>query len=144
MTNRIWRICAIGCLTAVLVWLVTGASEAGKRKPWKAPKRAKKKKNPVPATKASIKEGEALYKKECLSCHGKHGEGDGPAVAGLDVSPADLTDPKMHEQTDGELYWKIKVGRTPMPSSRGRLKPMQRWHLVNFLRTLEKKASGKK
>ena len=35
--------------------------------------------------------GRALYEDFCLSCHGASGRGDGPAAAGLDRAPADLT-----------------------------------------------------
>lgn len=35
--------------------------------------------------------GRALYEDFCLSCHGASGRGDGPAAAGLDHPPADLT-----------------------------------------------------
>lgn len=35
--------------------------------------------------------GRALYAEFCVSCHGESGEGDGPAAAGLDRAPADLT-----------------------------------------------------
>ena len=42
----------------------------------------------------------------------------------------------MSEQTDGELFWKITQGRTPMPAYRGTLSQKQRWAMVNYLRTL--------
>ena len=35
--------------------------------------------------------GRALYQDHCLACHGASGQGDGPAAAGLDHPPADLT-----------------------------------------------------
>jgi cytochrome c553 len=35
--------------------------------------------------------GELLFKKNCVSCHGATGRGDGPLSAGLKTDPADLT-----------------------------------------------------
>ncbi|MEO9824609.1 MAG: transglutaminase domain-containing protein [Paracoccaceae bacterium] len=35
--------------------------------------------------------GELLFKKNCVSCHGATGRGDGIRAAGLDTAPADLT-----------------------------------------------------
>jgi len=35
--------------------------------------------------------GRAIYRDFCVSCHGESGKGDGPAVAGLDAPPPDLT-----------------------------------------------------
>jgi mono/diheme cytochrome c family protein len=35
--------------------------------------------------------GRALFQDNCVVCHGAGGRGDGPAAAGLDRQPADLT-----------------------------------------------------
>lgn len=35
--------------------------------------------------------GRSLFMEFCTSCHGATGKGDGPAAAGLDRKPADLT-----------------------------------------------------
>ena len=39
---------------------------------------AKKMKNPVPSSPASIKAGQALFTKNCRFCHGADAKGDGP------------------------------------------------------------------
>ena len=39
--------------------------------------------------------------------------------------------------TDGELFWKITNGRSPMPSHRIRFDDEQRWYIVAYLRTLK-------
>lgn len=36
-------------------------------------------------------EGAAFFARNCQSCHGARGQGDGPLAAGLAVAPADLT-----------------------------------------------------
>ena len=41
-----------------------------------------------PATKS---DSAALYAEFCASCHGISGKGDGPAAAGLERAPSDLT-----------------------------------------------------
>lgn len=43
--------------------------------------------------------GEALFKENCVSCHGTAGRGDGPASAGLSTQPADLT--RIADRRDG-------------------------------------------
>ena len=44
---------------------------------WKAPARAARKKNPIPPDEKSLAAGKAVYAKECASCHGDAGKGDG-------------------------------------------------------------------
>ena len=38
--------------------------------------------------------------------------------------------------TDGEMMWKIKVGKKPMPSFADKLKDEEVWQVVAFVRTL--------
>lgn len=112
------------------------SGDAGGNDEWKAPERAAKKKNPIPADDNSIAAGKIVYTKECLSCHGTTGKGDGPAAKDLKKSPGDLSNPKMWEQTDGALFWKITTGRTPMASYEKLLTEEQRWNVINYSRTL--------
>lgn len=44
-----------------------------------------------PAKPTSAASGEQMYMNYCASCHGRDGKGDGPAAAGLQKHPADLT-----------------------------------------------------
>jgi mono/diheme cytochrome c family protein len=90
--------------------------------------------NPVPADAHSVQLGRAVYVKQCQSCHGRGGKGDGPAVGRLNVEVTDLTDPDVESQTDGELFSIITNGSKPMPSYRKLLTEQQRWHVVNYLR----------
>jgi mono/diheme cytochrome c family protein len=106
---------------------------------WHAPEEARRLANPVAATPESIKAGAGLYVGYCLLCHGERGRGDGPWVGQLPAAPADLTQPGLLDrQTDGEIFWKITKGREQMPGFEHQLKDEQRWHLVNYLRTLAK------
>ena len=102
---------------------------------WKAPESAKNVTNPVPADAASIAAGKIVYTKECLQCHGKKGMGDGPNSATLDKAPAPLNKAIVKAQADGELFWKIKEGKKPMPSTKKNLTDNQRWQVVNYIRT---------
>lgn len=108
----------------------------GQREPWVAPARAAKKKNPVTATEASLKRGRELWIKECASCHGEKGHGDGPGIKDLEVKPSDLTDTHSVAHSDGELFWKITEGRKPMPSFAETFSEEDRWNVVNYLRKL--------
>jgi len=65
-------------LTLVAVTVIVFADE---KTGWIAPAEAKKMKNPIKATQASIQKGKAIYEKKCALCHGVKGDGKGPASA---------------------------------------------------------------
>jgi mono/diheme cytochrome c family protein len=139
--NRLqWR--WIGLLAPTLFTLTGTAvlpirnDDAKPAQEWKVPSRATKKKNPIAAEEKSIARGKAIYRKECRTCHGESGRGDGPKATDLQKRPSNLADPKIRDQTDGTLFYKITEGRTPMPAFDKTLKDDQRWDLVNYLRTL--------
>ncbi|MBI3880919.1 MAG: c-type cytochrome [Verrucomicrobia bacterium] len=114
------------------------AAEAAKPadQPWIAPARAARKPNPVAVDANSITQGRALFTMACEPCHGPSGKGDGPAAPSLERKPGNLTDPKMWEQSDGALFWKIGEGKNPMPVFQEVLSEEQRWQVVNYVRTL--------
>jgi mono/diheme cytochrome c family protein len=92
--------------------------------------------NPVAATPESIGRGGALYAVYCTPCHGPGGKGDG-LVTPKFVPPPDLTNADLQKgRTDG--YWQsyLTVGGAVMPSYGEALTSEERWHVVNFLRTL--------
>jgi mono/diheme cytochrome c family protein len=103
--------------------------------PWVAPASEKAKKNPLPADKKTIDQGDKVAKINCVSCHGPLGKGNGPAAVALNPKPADWTSKKVQDEADGELFWKITNGRGAMPSWR-HLPENDRWALVRFIRTL--------
>ncbi len=95
--------------------------------------------NPIPPNTASLSTGQALYERHCLSCHGPTGLGDGPVGLTLNPRPADLTQhtiPGVHP--DSQLYEWISDGfpGSVMPAFRATLTDEERWHLVNYIRTL--------
>jgi mono/diheme cytochrome c family protein len=105
--------------------------------PWRVPPEAARRVNPEPDTAPVRAAGRELYREHCRRCHGDRGRGDGPEAVRGSVRMPDFTDPeRMAEQSDGELFYKITVGRRPMPGYRRRLTESQRWQLVRFLRTL--------
>lgn len=104
--------------------------------PWNAPEAAKKVPNPVKPSPEGLKIAARLFKENCSACHGSTGAGNGPLAKALEDKPMNFTNAKaMRIVTDGELFWKMTNGRLPMPSW-AQFSDMQRWELVNYLRTL--------
>src|SRR5436190_16292331 len=86
------------------------------QKPWPVPDKDNKMANPVKSDDESLKNGKAIWGKQCQSCHGKTGKGDGTKSAGLKTHPGDFTAASVQAQTDGALFYKISAGREDMPS----------------------------
>jgi mono/diheme cytochrome c family protein len=105
---------------------------------WKAPASADAKKNPLTADAETLAAGKATYVKECQSCHGKGGKGDGPSAAQLDKPAGNFTTAATQGQSDGALYWKVSEGKKPMPSFKKKLNETQIWQSVVYIRTLKK------
>jgi mono/diheme cytochrome c family protein len=118
--------------------LTMSVSAQAQPKPWDVPANYKTMKNPVAAGEASNKAGLALYTKNCASCHGKTGLGDGVKARALKTFPGDLSKEAYQNQTDGEHFYKSKFGRDEMPKYEGKLSDDDIWNIVNYMRTFKK------
>ena len=133
---------AVGVISAILLVSFTPHTVNNQPKPagkpWPAPASAISVKNPVKSDAVSIKDGKTLYIKNCQSCHGDSGKGDGTKAKNLDISCGDFSTAATKKMSDGELYWKITEGRKPMPTFGKKLTDTERWSIVNYVRTLAK------
>ncbi len=114
---------------------------------WDLPPDADKTKNPVEPTEESIAQGKELFmtrKGNCIFCHGETGSGNKENLPKLRRVPADLSNAKrMPKLSDGEIFWKITRGIPGiMPSREKQLTEEERWHVVNFVRTLAKETAA--
>ena len=105
---------------------------------WIAPKSADAIVNPFKNNQESIKEGKKLYAQLCAVCHGDKGKGDGVASVALSPKPADFRKELFYKQTDGAIFWKLTEGNTPMAPYKDAVSEMQRWQLVNYIKTFKK------
>jgi mono/diheme cytochrome c family protein len=104
---------------------------------WPAPPEAAKLENPFKGNADAVRLGREYFMQRCEACHGKEGKGNGWMAGGLKKPPTNLASVMVQANTDGELYWKITNGRSPMPANRVRFEDDQRWQIVTFLRTLK-------
>ena len=129
-----------------LTCLVLAALDARAQGGGAANPEAKRLKNPVAATPASVAAGAAAYKKYCAFCHGASGKGDGP-LAPKDPPPKDLTDATWdYGSTDGEIFTTITGGLGPdskMTALKGKMPDQDIWHIVNYLRSLGPKTAAR-
>lgn len=94
-------------------------------------------------TAESLTNGAALYKRQCVMCHGATGVGDGPAAKNLKGKLPNLTDKAtMSKLTDADIHEAISLGKKTsvgnMPALGKRLKPEEITDIVNHVRTLAK------
>jgi high-affinity iron transporter len=84
-------------------------------------------------------EGHKLYVRNCASCHGMTGAGDGPAAHTLSTAPpATGVKTLTPELTPTLAYNVISVGvrGTAMLGFASTLTPQQRWNIINYIYTL--------
>lgn len=80
------------------------------------------------------------YAKQCASCHGAQGMGDGEAGRGLSPSPALLAYMiQMPMSVDEYMLWTISDGGkefgTAMPDFKDKLSEEEIWQIVAFMRS---------
>lgn len=98
-------------------------------------------KNPLTATDKTIEAGKKIYEKNCMSCHGQNGYGNGEAGQNLNPKPADLASfAKMPMASDSYLFWTISDGgeklNTAMPSFKKILSKDDIWSAILYIRKL--------
>ncbi len=100
--------------------------------------------NPVPADAASLVRGEQMYLRVCAVCHGDAGVGAQAYIA--DKHPMlqafNLSDARISAYTDGFIYGKIRVGGPIMPAYAHQVTHIDRWHIVNYVRELQRRAGN--
>ncbi len=83
--------------------------------------------------------GHSLFTKNCASCHGNAGLGDGAGAKGLGVAVPGIGSLKATPQLTPTLaYNVVSVGvrGTPMPSFAASLSAQDRWNVVNYVYAL--------
>ena len=128
-------------LTGALSFFCVTAVYAGQAKPAAGAKPAAA--QAPAASPESIANGAALFKKQCVMCHGAAGLGDGPAAKSLKGKLPSLADKAvMSKLTDEHIHESITNGKKTeignMPALGKRLKPEEITDIVNYVRTLAK------
>ena len=126
-------------LTAAAVLVTAGTLRVSGQETgnWTVPEEARQLENPIAPDPAVVEAGAAIYRTRCQLCHGETGKGDGPATRAIQPAPHDVTTTEVQERlTDGEIFYKITVGKAPMPPMEGKLTDEEIWSLVQFIRSL--------
>jgi mono/diheme cytochrome c family protein len=100
-------------------------------------------KSPVPLTPDLLKKGQAKFGTYCTPCHDRAGTGQGivPAHA-PSWQPSNLTEDRVVQLADGEIFHVVTNGRRSMPAYRFQVSVEDRWAIIAYLRVLQRAAHG--
>lgn len=91
--------------------------------------------NPVTDTLQSVERGRIAYSYFCIQCHGRNLKGYGTVGQSFSPLPSDLTATDVLQQSDGELYYKIRMGFKRHPPLFTTVSDTDTWSIVNYVRT---------
>jgi mono/diheme cytochrome c family protein len=88
-----------------------------------------------------LNEGRIVFQTQCITCHGKKGEGDGPASTSLNPKPANFSKGKFKfGASDAQLFKTVSkgVGGSAMPPWKGTLTDEQIKNVIVYIKSLKK------
>jgi mono/diheme cytochrome c family protein len=99
---------------------------------WVVPEEAREKVAPFQFTPETVKGGENVFQRNCKSCHGDPGKQN---FAKIVPPPGDPASSAFQKQTDGEMFFRVTTGRTPMPQFGNILSEEERWQVISYIRS---------
>jgi mono/diheme cytochrome c family protein len=92
---------------------------------------------PFPVTEDVLARGQDRYEAYCTPCHASTGYGDGMIVRRGLSQPPSLHDQRLIDAPVGHFYDVITNGRGRMYSYASRIRPVDRWAIVAYIRALQ-------
>ncbi len=102
-------------------------------------------KSPVALTPAVLHQGQMRFNTYCQPCHDKTGSGVGIVPTRVPTwQPSNLTEDRLVQTADGDLFNVITNGRRSMPAYRFQIAVEDRWAIVAYVRVLQRAAHATK
>lgn len=100
-------------------------------------------KSPVPVTPQVLHQGQMRFNTYCSPCHDRTGQGKGivPAHA-PQWQPANLTEDRVVQLADGDIFNVITDGRRTMPPYKYQVVTSDRWAIIAYVRVLQRAANA--
>lgn len=93
----------------------------------------------LPQGPIDVAAGSALYSRNCASCHGAGGQGDGPAARGLSTAPPAIGSEAVTRSVSPALAYRlvsVGVRGTAMPAWSTTLSATERWNVIAYVMSL--------
>jgi mono/diheme cytochrome c family protein len=96
-----------------------------------------------------LERGRQRFNIYCYVCHGLDGKGDGPVNERVKMlrddnvtdiawtAPQNLTDDRIRNEANGQIFNTITNGIRTMPSYGSQIPPSDRWAIISYVRALE-------
>ena len=127
--NKIIRLLLFSCAILLLVNKMQAQT-------WEVPEENKAKTSPVKFDDNTRKKGEAIYLKTCKACHGEATMNNPQKLTPM---PKDIASVELQNQTDGSIFYKLVTGRSLMPKFQDILTDEDRWNIISYIRSFNKK-----
>lgn len=122
----------IGILVFLLIILRISVHAQSATATWVVPEDAKEGLSPFRFTPETAKSGENIFQKNCKSCHGDPGKQNWAKIV---PPPGDPASVEFQKQTDGEMFFRVTSGKTPMPQFGSILSEDERWQVISYIRS---------
>ena len=100
-------------------------------------------KSPVPVTPELLHQGQARFNVYCAPCHDGIGDGHGIVPNRVPTwQPANLTEQRVVELADGDIFNVISNGRRTMPAYKYQIVTADRWAIIAYVRALQRAANA--
>ena len=99
---------------------------------WVVPEELNDKVCPFQFTTETVKNGENIFQKNCKSCHGDPGKKNWAKIV---PPPGDPASADFQKQSDGEMFFRVTTGKTPMPKFGNILSDEERWQVISYIRS---------
>lgn len=98
--------------------------------------------SPVGGNADLLKRGASVYATWCETCHGTGGKGDGRVAQRGFPMPPSLLAPKALQMPDGQIFHVVSYGQGNMPSYAAQIDRLDRWAVIEYVRSLQKAAAS--
>jgi mono/diheme cytochrome c family protein len=100
-------------------------------------------KSPVPVTPELLHQGQLRFTTYCAPCHDGIGDGHGIVPTRVPIwQPANLTEQRVVDLADGDIFNVITNGRRTMPAYKYQVTTADRWAIIAYVRVLQRAANA--